>query len=34
MAVWEKDGQYAIRTVAEVNREIEAAKESSTDRIR
>jgi len=30
MAVWEKDGKYAIRTVGEVNREREAAKESST----
>jgi alkylhydroperoxidase/carboxymuconolactone decarboxylase family protein YurZ len=34
MAVWEKDGQYAIRTVGEVNREREAAKESNTDRSR
>ena len=34
MAVWEKEGQYAIRTVGEVNREREAAKESNTDRSR
>lgn len=34
MAVWEKDGQYAVRVVGEVNREREAAKESSTDRSR
>ena len=34
MAVWEKEGQYAIRTVGEVNREMEAAKESSTGRSR
>ena len=29
MAVWEKAGQYAIRTVGEVKRERKAAKESS-----
>ena len=34
MTVWEKDSQYAIRMVGEVNREREAAKESSTDRSR
>lgn len=30
MAVWEKEGQYAIRTVGEVNMERASAKESDT----
>ena len=34
MAVWERDGKYAVRTVGEVNREREAANKSSTDRSR
>jgi hypothetical protein len=30
MAVWEKEGQYAIRMVGEVNMERASAKESDT----
>ena len=34
MAVWERDGKYAVRIVGEVNRERAAANKSSTDRSR